>query len=163
MKGIQRKVGHLPNPESQVFSLEAMTIASFLWNLNCFALNIATSFPPNLSKGFVVVSATESIPTPSGLPGHFATSSHLFIGFSWPVFFGVCGQVLLPSLSLEGLLKPVHRGWPCQYSKYQWHSFQHQSYMQPSELTTNRRVDKWLVRLPELERNLGLGSESTES
>ena len=35
----------------------------------------------------------------------------LFIGFSWPVFLEVGGQVLLSSLSnTEALLKPVHRG-----------------------------------------------------
>ena len=34
----------------------------------------------------------------------------LFIGFSWPIFSDVGGQVLPPSLSLEAPLKPVHHG-----------------------------------------------------
>ena len=49
----------------------------------------------------------------------------LFIGVSWPNFLEVDGQVCLPSLNLEALLKPVHHGWPCWYLKYWWHSFQH--------------------------------------
>ena len=35
----------------------------------------------------------------------------LFLGYSWPIFLEVGGQVLLPRLSsLEAPLKPVHHG-----------------------------------------------------
>ena len=75
----------------------------------------------------------------------------LFTGFSWPIFLQVDGEVLLLSLSLEALLKPVRHGWPCWYLKYRWHGFQHHSNGSCHNVTTNRRV----VWFPDWQMNPG--------
>ena len=57
-----------------------------------------------------------------------ANAPLLFIGFSWAIFRKwVARSFFLVCLSLEALLKPVHRGWPCWCLKSRWHSFQHHS------------------------------------
>ena len=84
----------------------------------------------------------------------------LFVGFSWPVFSAVGGQVLLPRLSsLEALLKPAHRGDPAGIWNPGGIAFSITATRSLHSMTTGR----WVVWLPDRETNVGRGGESTRA
>ena len=90
-----------------------------------------------------------AILSPSGAISHNVLLP--FIGFSWSIFSEVSSHVLLPSL--EAPLKPAHHGWPCLYLKFQWHSFQHHSDMQPPQYDNRQMCSMvlWLGNEPRLQ------------